>query len=83
MRSEVGARSKRQTRVRHVENDERHVFVALMLAHVGLDPRRDVRWDFRSSEEGRRLFADGKVDAFLGSPRIRKSSAPRRSATSW
>jgi NitT/TauT family transport system substrate-binding protein len=50
------------------ENDERHVFVALMLAYVGLDPRRDVRWDFRASEEGMRLFADGKVDAFLGFP---------------
>ncbi len=50
------------------ENDERYVFVAIMLAHVGLDPRRDVRWDFRPSEEGMRFFADGKVDAFLGFP---------------
>jgi NitT/TauT family transport system substrate-binding protein len=50
------------------ENDERHIFVAIMLAHVGLDPRRDVRWDFRASDAGMRLFADGKVDAFLGFP---------------
>jgi NitT/TauT family transport system substrate-binding protein len=50
------------------ENDERHVFVAIMLSHVGLDPRRDVTWDFRPSDVGMRLFADGKVDAFLGFP---------------
>jgi NitT/TauT family transport system substrate-binding protein len=50
------------------ENDERHIFVAIMLTHVGLNPRRDVHWDFRASDAGMRLFADGKVDAFLGFP---------------
>jgi NitT/TauT family transport system substrate-binding protein len=68
----AGVKSVRDLKGKRVcvtaENDERHVFVALMLAHVGLDPRRDVQWDFRPSEEGRRLFADGKVDAFLGFP---------------
>jgi len=48
--------------------DERHVFVAAMLAHVGLDPGRDVVWDFRPSDQGMRLFAERKVDAFLGFP---------------
>jgi NitT/TauT family transport system substrate-binding protein len=50
------------------ENDERHIFVSIMVSHVGLDPRRDVSWDFRPSDAGMRLFADGKVDAFLGFP---------------
>ena len=50
------------------ENDERHIFVAVMLKHVGLDPRRDVQWDFRPSDEGMRRFAEGKADAFLGFP---------------
>lgn len=48
--------------------DERHVFVAAMLAHVGLDPGRDVEWDFRPSDQGLRLFTERKVDAFLGFP---------------
>ena len=68
----AGVRSVRDLKGKRIsvtaENDERHVFVALMLAYVGIDPRRDVRWDFRASEEGMRLFADGKVDAFLGFP---------------
>ena len=48
--------------------DERHVFVSAMLAHVGLNPQRDVRWEFRPSDQGMQLFAEGKVDAFLGFP---------------
>ena len=48
--------------------DERHVFVSAMLAQVGLDPGKDVVWDFRPSDEGMRLFAELKVDAFLGFP---------------
>ena len=50
------------------QGDERHVFVSAMLAHVGLNPQRDVRWDFRPSDKGMELFAEGKVDAFLGFP---------------
>jgi NitT/TauT family transport system substrate-binding protein len=37
-----------------------------MLAHVGLDPRRDVK--FIESLDGVRLLAAGKVDAVLGFP---------------
>ena len=50
------------------EGDERHVFVSAMLAHVGLDPRRDVKWDFRPSDQGLQRFVEGKVDAYLGFP---------------
>ncbi len=45
-----------------------HVFLASMMAHVGLDPNKDVNWVTHPSGESMRLLADGKVDAFLGFP---------------
>ena len=45
-----------------------HVFLSTMMAHVGLDPRRDVTWVTHPSAEAMRLHAAGKVDAFLGFP---------------
>jgi NitT/TauT family transport system substrate-binding protein len=44
----------------------RRGFVSAMLAHVGLDPRKDVK--FVESWDGVRLLAEGKVDATLGFP---------------
>jgi NitT/TauT family transport system substrate-binding protein len=49
-----------------VANLGRRNFVSAMLAHVGLDPRRDVK--FVESLDGVRLLAEGKVDAVLGFP---------------
>jgi NitT/TauT family transport system substrate-binding protein len=43
-----------------------HVYLATMLAYIGLDPNRDVVWVTSASPQPRELFADGKVDAFLG-----------------
>ena len=46
-----------------------HIFIASMLAYVGIDPRRDVRWvSARSIPEAMQLFTERKVDAFLGFP---------------
>ena len=45
-----------------------HVFVASMLAHVGLDPRKDVKFVERPSAEAMGLLADGKIDAYLAFP---------------
>ena len=45
-----------------------HVFLASMMAHVGLDATRDVNWATHPSAESMRLLAEGKVDAFLGFP---------------
>jgi NitT/TauT family transport system substrate-binding protein len=46
-----------------------HVYVASMLLYVGMDPRNDVTWvEGRTADEAMRLFADGKVDAFLAFP---------------
>jgi NitT/TauT family transport system substrate-binding protein len=48
--------------------DDRHAFVASMLAHVGVDPRKDVRWVIRPTDEAMQLLAAGTIDAFLGFP---------------
>jgi len=45
-----------------------HVFLASMAAYVGLDPRKDINWVTHPSSEVIRLFAEGKIDAFLGFP---------------
>ena len=46
----------------------RHIFLASMLAHVGLDPRRDVDWVTRPVAESMQMFARGEIDAFMGFP---------------
>jgi NitT/TauT family transport system substrate-binding protein len=45
-----------------------HVFLASMMAHVGLDARKDVNWVTYPSAESMRLLAQGRIDAFLGFP---------------
>ena len=45
-----------------------HLFLASMIAHVGLDPRKDVNFVAHPATEGKRLLAEGKVDAYLGFP---------------
>src|SRR5215471_15047763 len=42
--------------------------VALMAAHVGLDPVNDIRLITDPRQRPMELFADGKIDAFLGFP---------------
>ena len=39
-----------------------------MAAHVGLDPAKDIHWVTSTSPKPMELFADGKIDAFLGLP---------------
>jgi NitT/TauT family transport system substrate-binding protein len=47
-----------------------HVFLAAMAAHVGLDPINDIHWIVSTdpSVKPMNLFAEGKIDAFLGFP---------------
>jgi NitT/TauT family transport system substrate-binding protein len=45
-----------------------HMFVSVMAAHIGLDPVNDIRWVTSESPPPVELFADGKIDAFLGFP---------------
>jgi NitT/TauT family transport system substrate-binding protein len=46
----------------------RHLFVSVMAAYVGLDPRKDIQWVEKSGRESIQLLAEGKVDAFIGFP---------------
>jgi NitT/TauT family transport system substrate-binding protein len=44
----------------------RKAFVAAMVASVGLDPERDIVWIDLAPGESMELFAQGKIDAFMG-----------------
>ena len=45
-----------------------HLFLSTMLAHVGLNPHKDVKFVEHSAAECKRLFAEGLVDAYLAFP---------------
>ena len=46
----------------------RHAFLAVMAAHVGLDPRKDFNIVAHRAGEVMRLLAEKKIDAFLAAP---------------
>jgi NitT/TauT family transport system substrate-binding protein len=46
----------------------RHLNLALMAAHVGLDPHKDINWVTESALNPMALFAAREVDAFLAAP---------------
>src|SRR2546426_7749672 len=45
-----------------------HVFVSSMLAHVGLDPPKEVRWVAAPPVDSIHRLAEGSVDAYLAFP---------------
>jgi NitT/TauT family transport system substrate-binding protein len=45
-----------------------YTFLSSMASYVGLDPAKDIRWVTSSSPKPMELFAEGKIDAFLGLP---------------
>jgi NitT/TauT family transport system substrate-binding protein len=45
-----------------------HVLIALMAAHVGLDPANDIRWATDPSVKPIEEFIEGRIDAFMGFP---------------
>jgi NitT/TauT family transport system substrate-binding protein len=45
-----------------------HVFLAMVMAHVGLDHRKDITLVTRPPAEAVGLFEEEKVDAFVGTP---------------
>jgi NitT/TauT family transport system substrate-binding protein len=55
-----------------------HLFVSIMVARVGLDPAKDIRWIESVSPTPIELFADGKADAFLGLPPEAQEAHARR-----
>ncbi|MFI0848976.1 ABC transporter substrate-binding protein [Mesorhizobium sp. IMUNJ 23232] len=46
-------------------NDHPHLLTILMVAYVGLDPKRDIEWVPSTGTSPTDLFIDGKIDAFL------------------
>lgn len=46
-----------------------HIYIASMLAYVGMDPRKDVTWiEAKNPEQMAKLFVEGKADVFMGFP---------------
>src|SRR5262245_46481666 len=45
-----------------------HVFLSSVLAHVGLNPAKDIKWVVHPQAEAIRLLAKGKIDALLAFP---------------
>ena len=55
-----------------------HTWLILMAAYVGLDPVNDIEWVTSEEATPAELFVEGKIDAFLASPPMRRRSAPEK-----
>jgi NitT/TauT family transport system substrate-binding protein len=44
----------------------RYLFLASMVAYVGLNPQKDITWVTHPGSESMRLLSEGKIDAYLG-----------------
>jgi NitT/TauT family transport system substrate-binding protein len=56
----------------------RHIFLASMLTYVGLNPRKDVNFVTYPPAEAMRLFAEGKIDAFMAFPPEPQELRPKK-----
>lgn len=65
-----GVRAVRELkgRIVSVANPGRQAFVASMAAWIGLNPSKDIDFLMQPASSGMELFAQGVVDAFMGSP---------------
>jgi NitT/TauT family transport system substrate-binding protein len=45
-----------------------HLFLSIMAAHVGLDPRKDINWEIHPIAEAIRLLAEAKIDGYMAFP---------------
>jgi NitT/TauT family transport system substrate-binding protein len=52
----------------HAMGSSQQVFLATMVAYVGLDPGTDLHWVTPPWAEAMQLFAEGKIDALMTSP---------------
>jgi NitT/TauT family transport system substrate-binding protein len=55
-----------------------HLFAMVTAAHIGLDPVRDISWLVSESPTPAELFAQGKLDAVVGSPTVPQDLRARR-----
>jgi len=51
-----------------VEDNGPHLFFKAIVAYVGLDPDKDVKYSWAKKDEAMRLFHEGKLDAFMSFP---------------
>ena len=69
-----GIRSIKDLKGRKVSIPERnaahHLFTAMLVTHVGLDPQRDIEWVVQPPAEGIRQLAEGGIDALMGFPPV-------------
>jgi NitT/TauT family transport system substrate-binding protein len=47
-------------------NGQHHLFIAIIVSHIGLDPKKDIEWIVQPTAESMRELADGKIDALIG-----------------
>jgi NitT/TauT family transport system substrate-binding protein len=45
-----------------------HLFLSIMAAHVGLDPRKDINWVIHPIAEAIRLLAEARIDGYMAFP---------------
>ena len=55
-----------------------HLFVSVIAAHIGLDPANEINWITSQSPTPAELFADGKIDACLGTPPVAQDLRARQ-----
>ena len=45
-----------------------HLFLSMIVAYVGLDPRKEIQWVTRPPVEAKQMLANGEIDAYMGFP---------------
>jgi NitT/TauT family transport system substrate-binding protein len=55
-----------------------HIVVAALIAHVGLNPEKDINWAIHPISDWQRLLAEGRIDAFLGFPPLAQEARARK-----
>jgi len=50
------------------QGSPQHAFIASMIAYVGLDPQKDIKFVIAPRTEGGPMLAKGSIDAFMGFP---------------
>jgi NitT/TauT family transport system substrate-binding protein len=63
----IGDLKGKRVAVRGQRSSE-HVMLAMLMASVGMDPRKDVTWVAHRSETAVRLLAEGQIDAYMAFP---------------
>jgi NitT/TauT family transport system substrate-binding protein len=61
-----------------VEGSTQHVFLAAIAAHVGLHPKRDIKWVEIPLAEQLRQLGEGKVDAVITFPPVAQEARAKK-----